>query len=301
MMASASENDEMNIALTQYHEQLADSTGFKYDPNQSAEEARGVKTAYQTLLQKIQERKHDLARPDSDELSQLVEESNELLERVKQTNMSTLDSKFLVLSADIGAEKMSHLQKNAMYTLDNFCNRLSVPLDLKKMGAHSLLLGKTVLAPDFLYGPISIAPKKPIIRKQRSKEEIAPVQVAETIKSESLDQTANETTAIVISIFKKLIECTEDSPINFFIFIVNPDSFANTVENLFYVSFLIRDNRAKIEVIDGELYLSVFEGDPSEEEEGKRHLIMDLDMQLWREAIAKYKIKHSIIPTRTTQ
>lgn len=51
---------------------------------------------------------------------------------------------------------------------------------------------------------------------------------------------------------KDILEAT--GPINLFQFIVNPHDFAQSVENLFYVSFLIRDGECAFEITE--------EGDP---------------------------------------
>lgn len=40
--------------------------------------------------------------------------------------------------------------------------------------------------------------------------------------------------------------------VNLFKFIINPDDFAQSVENLFYLSFLIRDGTCSLEVDSGE-------------------------------------------------
>jgi hypothetical protein len=41
-------------------------------------------------------------------------------------------------------------------------------------------------------------------------------------------------------------------PANLFKFIINPDDFAQSVENLFYLSFLIRDGCCSLDVESGE-------------------------------------------------
>jgi hypothetical protein len=44
--------------------------------------------------------------------------------------------------------------------------------------------------------------------------------------------------------------------INFFEFVLDPSSFANSVENIFYVSFLVRDGMVALEDQDGVPILS---------------------------------------------
>ena len=41
----------------------------------------------------------------------------------------------------------------------------------------------------------------------------------------------------------------EYAPINLFEFVINPFSFSQTIENIFYLSFSVQDARAKIEII----------------------------------------------------
>jgi non-structural maintenance of chromosomes element 4 len=46
--------------------------------------------------------------------------------------------------------------------------------------------------------------------------------------------------------------------INLFKFIVNPSDFGQSVENLFYLSFLIRDGKCALQIDEGEPKISVF-------------------------------------------
>lgn len=64
----------------------------------------------------------------------------------------------------------------------------------------------------------------------------------------------NETSNNVQLIYNKLLDA---GAVNMFRFIINPDSFAQTVENMFYLSFLIRDGKVSIENETGEPILGM--------------------------------------------
>src|SRR5436190_12057148 len=74
------------------------------------------------------------------------------------------------------------------------------------------------------------------------------------MKEEDIERQENETTRNVHTIANIL---QEEQPINLFEFIVNPESFGQTVENMFYLSFLIRDGKASIDDESGQPILSM--------------------------------------------
>ncbi|KAK3191101.1 hypothetical protein K4F52_002685 [Lecanicillium sp. MT-2017a] len=92
--------------------------------------------------------------------------------------------------------------------------------------------------------------------------------------------------------------------IDFIKFVVNPNSFGQTVENIFYVSFLIRDGRVEVDYDESDLptLAPVAREIPSEEESrqalSKHQAILSIDMQTWRDAVRTLKITDSMIENR---
>ncbi|KAF5710664.1 ferric reductase [Fusarium mundagurra] len=89
-------------------------------------------------------------------------------------------------------------------------------------------------------------------------------------------------------------------------FVVNPKSFGQTIENMFYVSFLVRDGRVKIDFDEFDLpALEIIERDvEGEEEEPTRHgaakhqAILSMDMETWQDIIDTFDLKEPMIAHR---
>lgn len=127
-----------------------------------------------------------------------------------------------------------------------------------------------------------------------------------TSEENNSTELSKETSENVMKVYGVLAEI---GSFPFYHFITDPESFARTVENLFYVSFLVRDNRARLfipEFLEGtsnELYIeAVFSEEEEEEEEANSHshsqgqsselhqMVMGMTSKIWRRSIEKYKI-----------
>ncbi|KAI9298130.1 hypothetical protein K502DRAFT_299990 [Neoconidiobolus thromboides FSU 785] len=80
-------------------------------------------------------------------------------------------------------------------------------------------------------------------------------------------------------------------------------SFGQSVENLFYISFLIKEGKAKLELNQDTniLMLSAASAPTKDDYQNglkKKQIIMELDYQSWEGLIAFFNIKRSIIPDR---
>ncbi|CAG8498434.1 10676_t:CDS:2 [Paraglomus occultum] len=286
-----------------------------YDPNQDKEEKRWLRKAYRSLILQTEENRQEYLRPESDGLKRTLNKANELYQKVKQTHEATLDSRLLVLSGDLGVQKarLMRVDSNA-FDIDDYVAKLvtfmggrqyddedeSPKLDWKALGKVAARYTDRVPTMDFMLGPLSVEQKQRKTPGQRArlvkcKDDLKRPQ---EIKEGDLIREENETTRNVVMIYKIL---EENTPINMFEFILNPESYGQSVENLFYVAFLIRDGKAYIEDETGEPILSICEPPTQEDyQQGltKKQLVMELDYHTWKDTIECYGIKRPIIATR---
>ncbi|KAK3991184.1 Non-structural maintenance of chromosomes element 4 A [Cladorrhinum sp. PSN332] len=191
--------------------------------------------------------------------------------------------------------------------------------------------------PGFLLGPLSIEKKVRKITKRS-----APFRVnnllevrPQELKPEDLKKSdENNLTTLCSNIYKRLKKAQQDAQdkaeeemdgdleveeqnaimeryalrttggVDLLRFVVNPHSFGQTIENMFYVSFLIRDGLITLE-FDSDGLPSVAptlndEIPPGTQVKVKpRHqAIMSMDMSTWRDIINVFDIKEPMIPHR---
>lgn len=255
----------------------------------------------------------------------MVASANSFIREVQRTNEAVLDSRFLSSVAELSAEKVQKLPvsmsefglaefisltRNALVKLES-----AASADLSQSDSHAAeaweLLGKTAsifwkgaTTCDFLCGPIAVVPKEKRERnaKVTTKKDKGPAKVVEAMTKEAFEEqvaltSASATPKNVIFVARTLAEYEE--PVPFHAFISNPNSFAKSVENLFYCSFLVSEGRARIDIDqnDGEIYISLIQKDPSAAEHvrPKHQHVFNFSMSQWRAALRKFQITEPLI------
>lgn len=189
--------------------------------------------------------------------------------------------------------------------------------------------------PGFLLGPLSIEKraKRIVVRKPALKVNSIQETRPEVLQKDDIEQSENALTTLCTQIIfraqkiqrdaivkaeeeveedmsQKQIDAifdrlgiSKEGDLALLKFIINPYSFGQTVENMFYVSFLIREGKAGINVADdGMPYLDPQPGHSGGvhgmDRNAKHQAILSLDMAMWKEAIELFDIKEPMIRHR---
>ncbi|KAL4773582.1 Nse4 C-terminal-domain-containing protein [Aspergillus nidulans var. acristatus] len=190
----------------------------------------------------------------------------------------------------------------------------------------------------FLLGPLSVQKRTRQIAQRRARERIDPSQAvrpqelreedldkrettnltamctsinkllgktrdqAEKLANEALEQIGDPTEDEVQSIMAKY-NIADDAGVPLANFCINPKSFGQSVENLFYLSFLVRDGTVGIST-DSRGLPTLHPTKPLAPSEAQRRgvqkhqSVFSLDFDTWKDMIDAYNIKECIIPHR---
>lgn len=315
------EDQSQHPAFQEYKKQLHEMTETSmFDPDQRPEIAHRIRSEYLCLLSDVRRNKKEMAESeDSTEIVELIQRTSTMYEQVKKTTEATIDSSLLAVSADISTEKAGFLFKStAFFSLHDYVSKLrdfltENPQGIRNLTTATMLKGRFAHSFSCLYGPIKqeVVIKEPK-RRQLSSEPDEPDSENDdnsllngtSAQSNSGNATV-ETTTMIVEVYELLQSV---APVNFFAFFINPHSFGQSVENLFYCSFLVREEKAivYIDPQDQVPFIEAIYEEQDEEELGgdarisptKNQIIMTLDWDLWQRAISRFNIVNSIIPNR---
>lgn len=184
----------------------------------------------------------------------------------------------------------------------------------------------------FLLGPLEIE-KKVITRRGGPRTKDVLSEEVQPDKIEGLQDEQQKQTSLLISIAKRLmvLEKEEGAPIPFYQFVLNPWSFSESVENIFYMSFLTRDGKVALlfdengtPVLTTKVKNLIADkghgntnnnqsNSPTESQpqarstkhkkftEGLGQIIMDLNMQQWRKLCDLLELTEPTIPSRSNE
>ncbi|PWN40027.1 hypothetical protein IE81DRAFT_325958 [Ceraceosorus guamensis] len=306
----------------------------RYDPEQSAQEKRHVRKVYRDLISATEVKRTKIAEASAKDLSSLVLQGNEAYANVRAPTEGVLDSRFLLNASEMGAQMAKNIKMaSGAFDTEEYLARVvkfiagsararraaSAESDARsddheeeedvhawhwdRLGQLAARYSRRAPTLDFLLGPLETSQKERKGMKRARIDKSGPMVAPQELKESDIQQSETETTRMVREVADVLEQVGGAPGCHLFRFVLDPKSFSNSVENLFYVSFLIRDGKASLEDDEetGEPILMAVD-EPTEEDYAqgltRRQLVLELTMPVWEELIQLYDIKESIIPTR---
>ncbi|XP_013399421.1 non-structural maintenance of chromosomes element 4 homolog A-like [Lingula anatina] len=296
------------------------------EPEQTEDERRQLRHQYMVIQDELKARQHDLINPESEELTDKLKECNSLFQRVKLTREATKDSQALLTIAQLGRQKAQALQTdintfNALEFSERLVNYISfgripatstdnnarIPrISWEKFGeAVQPFFSRTpplrCMLGTFERGP----PERRVSNRNTDKgdrDAITDRTVPKQLKSVDEEEQREQTTEEVERIHRLLMNYWRNNkkkPVDYFEFVLNPGSYGHTIENMFHVAFLVRDNLAKI-LLD-EYKLPVIEpvekhaGDAPTESLQRHQCIVSITNSEFEELVRTFQVKTAAI------
>lgn len=293
------------------------------------ERRRELRSKYRDLINSVQQNREDMLCPSNNKLTEVLEEANKLFKDVTQTREAALDAQLLVVATDLGKEKASQLfSEGNSFDPSVFAEHLLSFMGLNRLedgeeeeqngvaadgylpqdAWHGLARRAECCfrtAPTFHYmmGSFYAEPPPPKQRVERQRK--APSKEAKRImptQLKKMDDSHQEATEReverILGYLKSYYQDDPNSPISYFEFVIDPKSFSRTVENIFHMSFLIRDGFARMYLDSDKLPCiePVEEGDAENgETTARKQCIVSLSPKTWKELIEAYDITDTMI------
>ncbi|XP_062070241.1 non-structural maintenance of chromosomes element 4 homolog A isoform X1 [Lepus europaeus] len=297
---------------------------------------RQIRHQYRALINSVQQNREDILNA-SDKLTEVLEEANTLFNEVSRAREAVLDAHFLVLASDLGKEKAKQLRSDlSSFDMLRYVETLLTHMGVNPLEAEELIRdedssdfefivydswkisGKTAENTfnkthtfHFLLGSIQgeCPVPKPRVdrpRKVRMIEEQRAMPAELKRMEESHQEATEKEVERILGLLQTYFREDPDTPMSFFDFVVDPHSFPRTVENIFHVSFIIRDGFARIRLDQDRL--PIIEPVSNEENEEidqntqiRNQGIIALSYRDWEEIVRTFEISEPVIASGQSQ
>jgi non-structural maintenance of chromosomes element 4 len=236
---------------------------------ENQQDGRALRRNLTKLLRDTKEAKHELAA-DPDKLMGRLEDANSLCATINRATDASLDSEVLTILAKGGLEiaKKAARGSTVKYSLDDYTRRLKHAYGDGTDASNKISWGeyakkrfsaffRPVPATTHMLGPMGLAPV--LKRKQAATRRARRVVTGDGVRPDEMDEledvlngeegTLKETDRNMETMYRVLGQCPENRALMMEL-CINHGSFSQTVENIFTLSFLVRDGRVSLHKTD---------------------------------------------------
>ena len=275
---------------------------------------RQLRQKYRDVIRDTRMESKNLANPADDRLFQKVQCSSELFQSVRQTREGALDSQLLRLVSDISKAKADAFQAESV-TFDESIfiaklmpfisythgseNRQSVNSWSKLVDTCHPILFTCPPLMTTMRGNMQVCLPKPRAKREHTQNQQASNVVSKPTEVQKADiGNSDDTKTCVEWLYKNLqVSCDDIGKVSIWDFIIDPESYSASVENLFHLTFLIKDGRCDLFEEEGYIYLKACKG-VSEHELSRRHhsqFVFSLSFEFWQQLIDEFGIQEALV------
>jgi len=243
---------------------------------QSEQEKRQVRRNLREIYEKLQQNKEKLAAGgDNSEIETIIQEANEVLSQVRGTQEAMEDAKMFKLLCQIVREMSEDTNTNEKkFHIDEYALKLGHRMNARVEGGQIHVTKRQLISfgeqmarkygrvPALTFVSEAINTEAPDRPKDKQKEKPTRRIASERDKvatktsivqknevtEQKTDRLVNSTRKILENVYRQ----NGKKPVNYFEFVIDPDSFGNTVENMFHVSFLVKQRVVSLTVDEDE-------------------------------------------------
>ncbi|WCJ34000.1 Nse4 component of Smc5/6 DNA repair complex [Euphorbia peplus] len=273
-----------------------------------------LRSRYQVVHDLIKDAGDDIGCPDSDKFGTIVDELDNLHKLVRTTRDQVVDAEaFSSFTNSFVACVKTHV--NDGITPAIFVNSLlqefgkegrlrskhgsRVSVEWRNIGIATSDIFRSCPGCCTMSGPMDakLKQRKPCIRRHLPKyKRRKPKEIDRTSEEDRIDTDINMATVFDILRKKRSVKLEN--------LILNRESFAQTVENLFALSFLVKDGRAEIRMDENGFHLVSPRNAPDASavasgEAVYKHFVFRFDFKDWKVMLSSVKIGEELMPNRT--
>jgi len=278
-----------------------------------------VRAGYRKLMDNIAGKEEDLGNLEQGaQLLGLMRENEQLFDQVAAPQEAVMDAQVLKQLSRLCRRQAEQMSANiAQFRPEEYADKLlshmagGGEMTRRKwvlLGTQTKAMFRRSPCLSYMYGALDTTPPPPKEKKAREARASQVTRVKDLVETrstelEEAEQSENQTEQMVRHVFKCLVGQFRESgrqPINFFRFVMDPHSFGASVENIFHVSFLVKEGKVKIDV-DQESGLPVISPLSSKSRAGegeavtKNQVVMNICMSDWQQMVQNLNITSSMI------
>jgi non-structural maintenance of chromosomes element 4 len=276
----------------------------------SQPQEKQLRTNYRDLLQEIRRSKHDLESHDNNKIKATLEKANALQAQVTKPREQAMDSEIFNLITEHSVEYVRKLaQSGKSYSAADFLRRLKTryvndpdaqnaakddPSLFKwfQLGSHVAYAFKPAPVTFHMLGPMDSQPMmRKVGQRQRRRDPIGAATRPDEV--EDLEDDDKQETDRNMEEMWKALGRQPDSTARLVDLVLNHKSYAQSLENLFTLSFLVRDARVELKECEERGIMVVKKDmkkgggggskDNAAQEAQRVQFVMRMDMDTWEE------------------